>query len=171
MRLLEERTSLEGEAKSRFCLDLFISRILGICVQLQDKVVGNKSMKLRAEVWTGDVNWQSLFDRKRVGTKEGPGTEALPPLEIRVSYSPVLFLANTPGHFLIRRDLQITFYSSLPAFTNLWLQLFFTKRGSMEELSEEIFEDIYVMINNKGSGNRGVGFKSCLMNILLKVKV
>lgn len=36
----------------------------------------------------------------------------------------------------------------------------------MEELSDEIFEDINVMINNEGSGDRGVGFKSCLLNIV-----
>lgn len=36
----------------------------------------------------------------------------------------------------------------------------------MEKLSDEIFEDINVMINNEGSGGRRVGFKSCLLNIV-----
>lgn len=36
----------------------------------------------------------------------------------------------------------------------------------MEELSNEIFEDINVMINNEGSGDKGVRFKFCLLNIV-----
>lgn len=36
----------------------------------------------------------------------------------------------------------------------------------MEGLSDEIFEDINVMINDEGSGDKGVGLKSHLCYLL-----
>lgn len=48
-----------SEIKSSI-LDLLILRALGIHVELQNKAVVNMSMKLRAEVWAGDINWQSI---------------------------------------------------------------------------------------------------------------
>lgn len=37
----------------------------------------------------------------------------------------------------------------------------------MGELSDEIFEGINVIINNEGSGDKGVEFKSCLLDYVL----
>lgn len=38
----------------------------------------------------------------------------------------------------------------------------FTSKNITVGLSDEIFEDINVLIDNEGSGDRGNGLKSCL---------
>lgn len=99
------------------------------------------------------------------GSKKCPHTEVLPLSEVRISYPPLLFLANTPGHCLTWGYPQIIVFVLLFLLSQISDFNFFSEREGVEGLSDEILEHISVMIN-EGSGDGGLGFKSRLCYLL-----
>lgn len=91
----------------------------------------------------------------------------LPLSEVEICDAPVLFLTSTPGHCLFRADPQITiFILLLFPLIQIYDPSPFYSKNSMVGLSDEIFEDINMLIDNEGSGDRGIGLKSCLCYLL-----
>lgn len=108
--------------------NLLILRPLSIQVDLQNKAVGNMGMKLRAEVWAGDINWQSYFPggdwrpRWRGWVAECWSAPAFRGWDFWPTCS---FLHKHPRPlFNSRRSSNSCFYSfSLPSYTNSWPKL------------------------------------------------